>query len=516
MGGATSAIGTSGSGTLGSGGASGSISTAGSGPVPNSPSSGGSTSKDGSSSANGPMSSDGSAAGNGSGGGSPSPVDASSTASPGLDGDIASILANVSGDRIWQSVQTLAEFGTRSSCSPQTSGAQGIVAARDWVKSKLDAIAGLHTSLYPYAQTRCAQQFTRHDVIALLPGTTHPERVIIVGGHYDSRTIDVLDGTSPAPGANDSGSQTALVLELARAFAGHAFDDTIAFIAFAGEEQGMVGSRALAMDMSSVVPAAQVVAMLQSDIVGGDNTVNDANALQHFRLYSPGTPREVSASAPDGTTDDTSPSRGVMRYVATWGAAYVPSMSIVPVLREDRPGRGSDHEPFIDMGRPGVRFIDTVETPNAGTVTSHQHSPNDLTMYVTPAYTARIAQVVAAVAANLARAPDAPRSVAVGGNATGPTLTWSPPGTGPVDHYVVAARPATENFYHTRVRVDGAATRATVTPTVLGVDVSRPYFVSVAAIDARGHESLFAYPEYRCDSSSCAVPPRALNITTKN
>ncbi len=64
-------------------------------------------------------------------------------------------------------------------------------------------------------------------------GTTHPERIVIAGSHYDSRTIDVSDGTSPAPGANDSGSQTALVLELARAFAGHAFDATVAFIAFA-------------------------------------------------------------------------------------------------------------------------------------------------------------------------------------------------------------------------------------------------------------------------------------------
>jgi Zn-dependent M28 family amino/carboxypeptidase len=430
-----------------------------------------------------------------------------------LDPDIVSIVASVSADRISQSIQTLADFGTRSSCSPQTTGTQGIVAARDWIKAQFDAIGGYETSLYAYAQTRCTQPFTRHDVIALIPGTIHPERIVIAGGHYDSRTVGATDGTSPAPGANDSGSQTALILELARAFSRHSFDATVAFIAFAGEEQGLVGSAALAKDMGSVVPNAEVVAMLQSDIVGGDSTVNDATTLQQFRLYSPGTPRETGVTTPDGTPDDTSPSRGLMRYVAAWGSAYVPSMTILPKLREDRPGRGSDHESFIATGRPGVRFIETVESPNAGTVASHQHSPNDLAIYVTPAYTARVAQIVAGVTASLARAPAAPSSFTVTGDATGPKLTWAASTTAAIDHYVVAARSASDNFYHCRVPVDGTASSAAVMPASLCVDPIRPYFVSLAAVDAGGHESLFAYPEFRCDLSGCVVPPAALNVT---
>jgi Zn-dependent M28 family amino/carboxypeptidase len=356
----------------------------------------------------------------------------------------------------------------------------------------------------------------RDDVVAVLPGAGHPSRVVVVGGHYDSRTLNVSDGASPAPGANDSGSQSAVVLELARVFAGHSFDATLVFVTFAGEEQGLVGSKALAANIGTVVPGAQVVAMLNCDIVGGDNTMNDAAALQQFRLYSPGTPREVGATTPDGTTDDTSPSRGLMRYVATWGSLYVPSMTIVPKLREDRPGRGGDHESFIANAYPGVRFIETNESPNAGTVPSHQHSPNDLFMYVTPDYTARIAQIVAAVAASLARAPDAPAGITGGGTAAMPMLTWTAPAIGAVDHYVVAARPVTENFYRTRVRVGASQTTSMVTPAGLGVDASSPYFVSVAAVDAAGHESLFAYPEYRCDAGGCVVPAGALNVTATN
>jgi hypothetical protein len=426
------------------------------------------------------------------------------------------MIATISADRISQSIQTLVAFGTRSSCSTPTTGATGIVPARDWIKAQLDSIGGWSTSLYTFAQTGCAQSLMRDDVVAVLPGATHPERIVLVGGHYDSRTLSVSDGTSVAPGANDSGSQTAVVLELARVFAGHTFDASLVFVAFAGEEQGLVGSKALASNIASVVPNGQVVAMLNCDIVGGNTDTNGPSELQQFRLYSPGTPREVGATTPDGTPDDTSPSRGLMRYVATWGGAYVPQMAIVPELREDRPGRSGDHESFIAAGRPGVRFIETVESPNAGTTASHQHSPNDLFAYVTPTYTARVAQVVASVAASLARAPDAPASLSVAGNAAGPMLSWSAPANGKVDHYVVAARPATENFYHARVRVDAGETGASTAPTALGVDPASPYFLSVAAVDASGHESLFAYPEYRCDPSQCVVPAAALNITATN
>jgi hypothetical protein len=42
------------------------------------------------------------------------------------------------------------------------------------------------------------------------------------------------------------------------------------------------------------------------------------------------------------------------------------------------------------------------------------------------------------------------------------------------------------------------------------------FYISVAAVDAEGHESLFAYPETRCDAMGCVVPPDSLNVTAKN
>jgi Zn-dependent M28 family amino/carboxypeptidase len=444
----------------------------------------------------------------------PVPVDAPVVDAPGVDAavppydpEIAGMVAAVSESRIAAAITTLAGMGTRNSCSSAAGGATGIGAARDWIRAQLSAVGGLQVRLDEYAQFGCAaSSVPRHNVVAVLPGA-HPSRLIVIGGHYDSRSLGAFDGASPAPGANDSGSQTSVVLEAARVMAGHSFDATLVFVAFAGEEQQLVGSTAFASKLGVAFPGGVVEAMLNCDIVGGDSSINDASALQQFRLYSPGTPREVFGAS--GTTDDTSPSRGVMRYIGVWGATFVPSMTMLPRLREDRPGRGGDHEPFIARGYPGVRFIETNEE------LAHQHTGNDLVVHLTPSYTTRIAQVVVAAAASLARAPTAPTAVTATGNASTVELRWSPPAVGIAAHYVVAARAVTDNLYARRVRVEPTRTSASLRADELGIE-GGAFYVSVAAVDAAGHESLFAYPEYRCDSTSCVVPPGSLDITAQN
>jgi hypothetical protein len=232
--------------------------------------------------------------------------------------------------------------------------------------------------------------------------------------------------------------------------------------------------------------------------------------MTSFRLFSPGTPREVSAGTPDGQPDDTSPSRGLMRFVGFWGGAYVPGMTMLPRLREDRPGRGGDHEAFIAEGMPGVRFIEVNEN------LQHQHTAHDLVDYVNPEFTANVTRVVASVAAALARAPSAPQGLAA--ERTGPAirLSWTPPQAGPeVDHYVIAARTANENFYRVRLAVSAQSLSREVSTAELGLgeDARQPFFVSVAAADRDGHESLFAYPEFRCAASACVIPDGALDVT---
>jgi acetylornithine deacetylase/succinyl-diaminopimelate desuccinylase-like protein len=421
-----------------------------------------------------------------------------------LDAEIAGLRDAVVPANVEASIAQLVAFRTRNSCS-KPDGKTGIAAARAFILEKLAQNLGMQTALDPFSIDACGEPTELGNVVGWLPGKD-PRRLIVVGGHYDSRSTERNDGTVAAPGANDSGSQTAVLLEVARVMAGHPYDATVVFVAFAAEEQGLLGSKAFVAHLATRFPGARVEAMLNCDIVGGDVTANDAGKLQQFRLYSPGTPRE-QGKAKDGTTDDTSPARGLMRFVGEWGARYVPSMTMVPKLREDRVGRGGDHIPFIDAGLPAVRFIETDET------LAHQHSQEDVLANLTPAYAARIAQVVATVAASLARAPSPPRGLSAATTATGKRLLqWIPSPSG-ADAYVVAIRKTTDHLYRLRLDVLPGATTFALDETALGL-AAAPYWVSVAAIDRDGHESLFAYPELRCDQGKCQAPADAADVTT--
>ena len=448
------------------------------------------------------------------------------------DPEISAIISNINPNNIFNTAQTLQNTRTHQSCSDQPQPGQGVTSARDFLFSQYSAIPGMQVVLDPFVHPNCPNAPT-FNVIAWLPGNT-PNRLVIIGGHYDSRTTHVLDSTSDAPAGNDAGAQTGVVLELARVLAGHSYDATLVFMSFSGEEQGLFGSGEIAANLTRYFQSPQVIAMLNTDIPGGDNTANSPSDLQNFRLYSSGIPRERRSTDPDGTTDNTSANRGVMRYVGTWGSAYVPSLNMVPLLREDRPGRASDHVSFINNGSPAVRFMERFECSPSPVdnscggplpcpppaqipanckditfVTTHQHSPNDLVKFITPTYAASIAQVMGAVAASLARAPGAPQNFTASGNSVqGVTLSFNGPQNGDVDHFVVAARSVSENFYRQRVVVQQGDDKV-ISATTLGLNPGDSFFVSVATIDSAGHESLFAWPEVRCDSTSCAIPSYA-------
>ena len=124
----------------------------------------------------------------------------------------------------------------------------------------------------------------RPNVVAALPGRTHPDEIIVLGAHYDhigreddgvfcrdpDRASDPDD--SVCNGADDNASGTAMVMEIARVAAelSPRPQRTIAFAHFAGEELGLLGSKALVDALETTPPFAgsKVVAMLNLDMVG--------------------------------------------------------------------------------------------------------------------------------------------------------------------------------------------------------------------------------------------------------
>ncbi len=114
------------------------------------------------------------------------------------------------------------------------------------------------------------------NVIGILPGTD-PKlagEVIVVGAHYDHIGTDGQGALDPAAGgairngADDNASGTAGVIELAEHFAHEDVRPgrTMVFVAFTGEELGLLGSRHYVEHPR--FPLADTVAMVNMDMIG--------------------------------------------------------------------------------------------------------------------------------------------------------------------------------------------------------------------------------------------------------
>jgi Zn-dependent M28 family amino/carboxypeptidase len=112
------------------------------------------------------------------------------------------------------------------------------------------------------------------NVVGILPGSDPKlkNEAIVIGAHYDHLGLGGEGSLAPREGeihhgADDNASGTAGVLELARMFSqGPKPRRTIVFIAFSGEEEGLIGSNYYVNH--PVVPLANTVAMINMDMIG--------------------------------------------------------------------------------------------------------------------------------------------------------------------------------------------------------------------------------------------------------
>ena len=98
-------------------------------------------------------------------------------------------------------------------------------------------------------------------MVAVQPGALVPDEIVVIGAHYDS-----YSRLSPEPGADDNATGVAAVLETARILAPGEYERTIVYIAFSGEEQGLVGSEAWASDARA--RGLDIRAVINIDMIG--------------------------------------------------------------------------------------------------------------------------------------------------------------------------------------------------------------------------------------------------------
>jgi hypothetical protein len=460
-----------------------------------------------------------------------------------LNPQVKKVVDDVSEERIKAIIQHLVTFGTRNTLSNPDSPDHGVGAARQWILTEMKSYSPrLQVRFDKWHIKKNGQRIFKdidlYNVVAVLPGKTMPETQVIVSGHYDSLNLGAqrpgaaaagpgseappaaigerttqsnweANAELPAPGACDDGSGTAATMELARVMSQYEFDKTLVFIAFAGEEQGLVGSTLEATKAKE--DKIEIEAVLNNDIVGTDISGNGRSDSSSVSIYS------------DTTMD--SPSQNLARYAKLMGERYIPSMKVNIEFMQDRLGRGGDHTPFQLEGYAAVRL----STPNE--IYANQHHATDTFENMSVPYTTRVAKINAAVMASLGLSPKAPATMrlpgagAGRGNGRGPNgatdganapapqvpatgrnplpmvtrgagydavLQWRPAGSdAAIKGYAILMRPTTAPFWEREIYVGKVTTY-----TFKDVSVDDVRF-GVKAIGADGTESIvspYAYP----------------------
>lgn len=221
-------------------------------------------------------------------------------------------------------------------------------------------------------------------IVADLPGTLHPERVWIIDGHFDTTS---QNPTVSAPGADDNASGVASMLVIANLLKNQRFSDTIRFVGFSGEEQGMLGSQVYAAQLRNA--GVQLMGDIDLDQMG-----YDSNNDHVFEIHS-------------GTRAN---SLDLARMFIAANALY--GQGLVIDLKDTTAARWSDHSSFWDQGFAAILaeehwFTDSV--PRDGTPCWHRVC--DTLSTVNTDYVLRGARTSLATIAHLA------------GIVTGPTPT---------------------------------------------------------------------------------------------
>ncbi len=176
----------------------------------------------------------------------------------------------------------------------------------------------------------------QYNVICTVPGSSAPEEIYVVGGHWDS--ICLPDPVNDAPGVNDNGTAVAATLEIARVMkqSGYIPKATICFTLFAAEELGLFGSRSASS--KARFAGTDVRYMLNMDMIS-----NNPENLPEVKIY---------------------------QYLGFEWAALVAAEAterytdLSVVFPQNNMNSGSDSFPYWLNGFPSAYFEEIVFSPN--------------------------------------------------------------------------------------------------------------------------------------------------------
>ncbi len=169
---------------------------------------------------------------------------------------------------------------------------------------------------------RLVQKFDAENVVGYVPGSQYPDSFIVVTAHYDH--LGKMGSSTLFPGASDNASGTAMMMELAKYYAAHPGKYTMVFIAFSGEEAGLLGSAYFVEN--SPFPLQNIRFLLNIDIFGdatnGLAVVNGEARRDEFQVF------------------------------AALNQSGGENGFVFPEIRRGGPASNSDHYHFVEKGVP--------------------------------------------------------------------------------------------------------------------------------------------------------------------
>jgi Zn-dependent M28 family amino/carboxypeptidase len=252
-----------------------------------------------------------------------------------------------SGDRAYEHVRQLVNYG------PHPSGSPGLTRAATYITTQLQEI-GLETSeqVFVAPTPRGPVQF-RNIIGKTRGGHDGPEKVVVIASHYDTKWFTNMTFV----GANDGGSSTGVLLEMARVASAQ---PNLWFVFLDGEEamnqygtdDGLWGSKFFVEDLKSRSQTDWIKAMVLLDMVGDSHLEIQIPADSKPSLID-----EVFKAAKDTGHRDS------FRYSGTYML--------------------DDHVPFLNAGIPATDLID-FEFGSAPGLNDYWHTDKDTLDKISP------------------------------------------------------------------------------------------------------------------------------------
>jgi glutaminyl-peptide cyclotransferase len=279
---------------------------------------------------------------------------------PGVDG--------FSGQRAFDQVKKQVDFG------PRPPGSDAIHKLQDYLLAELKSYGCQIDTDDFHAQTPNGN-IAMKNIVAKIPGKS--SNVILLATHYDTDTIDQQDNKmTNFVGADDAGSSTGVMLEIARVLCGKPQPATIWIAFFDGEEamkhwdndsDGTYGSREMAAKFAASGELLKIKAMVLADLIGNKD-------LKVRR----------DASAPDWMND------------IAWNNAA--KLGYQSVFLSDRFSYEDDHQPFMHRNVPALDLIDC-----CGENVPYWHTPGDTLDKLSPVSLQIIGDVILTSLPDIAR-----------------------------------------------------------------------------------------------------------------